>query len=344
MIRAYTGLPGGGKSYAATVDAIDELKNGFRTVFHNMEMNHGEMAAYLKDRGYEPDCAVMIRKIPEERVRDFWEYAKEQGVLSARLFLIDEAHVYFDSRAWAEIGPTMSRYLTQHRHLNDELLFVTQHLEMLDKRIRLLIAQTTQFRNLKTERWLQWFRPPEWMLWSEFYGVPKYGQKPQAIGKRKLDMAIAACYKTSVGHGGMGASGVPESQRKTKRFNWWWLAIPAAALLYLVANGPEILLRWGVGSAMEGLGAKPSVVSPESIPANTTKPQPVDPGQPHKSAVTTAATKEPSPAPRVRGYVADSNGMRILLDDGRTLTEEDRPYRRAGRIYWSTGESAIWTR
>lgn len=353
MIRCFTGLPGAGKSYAATEDGINELRSGFRTVFHNMEMDHGEIAMYLRDKGYEPDLSVRIHKIPDDHVREFWVYATAHApnpTPTGRLFIIDEAHVYFDSRAWAEVGKQMSVYLTQHRHLNDEILFVTQHPEMLDKRIRLLIAETTQFRNLRTERWLQWFRPPSWMVWSQFYGLPKFGQKPQAVGRKRLDMAIARCYKTSVGHGGLGRSGAPEGDRKTSRLNWKWLVVPAAALLYLANAGPELLIKWGIGGSIKGLQsvAAPAPPPKETVSYPVVNPVTlkVDPGQPRMpgSGAASAATQEPQAPLRVRGFVADRSGMRIVLNDGRVLTEEDRPYRKAGRIHWSTGESAIFNR
>lgn len=344
MIRVFTGLPGAGKSYAATEDATQELTKGFRTVFHNMEMNHGEMAVYLRDRGYEPDMAIRIRKIPEARLKDFWAYANEQSVTSARLFIIDEAHVFFDSRGWAETGPIMSVYLTQHRHLNDEILFITQHPDMLDKRIRLLVAETTQFRNLRTEKWLQWFRPPAWMVWSQFHGLPRFGQKPQAIGRKKLDLALAKCYKTSVGHGGMGRSGGPEKDRATKRLNWKWMLLPAAALLYLVNVGPELMLKWGIGKSINALSDATKPQTQHQTPKPQQPHAQVDPGQPFHPKPVPSATEEPRAPVAVKGYVSDGKGLRILLDDGRTITEEDRPYRKAGRLYWSTGESANWAR
>lgn len=345
MIRVFTGLPGAGKSYAATEDATEELSKGFRTVFHNMVMDHGEMAIYLRERGYEPDMALRIRKIPEARIKDFWAYANQQGVTSGRLFIIDEAHVFFDSRGWAETGPVMSVYLTQHRHLNDEILFVTQHPDMLDKRIRLLIAETTQFRNLRTEKWLQWFRPPAWMVWSQFHGLPRFGQKPQAVGRKKLNLQLAKCYQTSVGHGGMGRSGGPEKDRATKRLSWKWILVPALALLYLVNSGPELLLKWGIGKSISALSdaTKPHATQ-LAQPLQASKPVQVDPGQPKHTKPAGAATEEPRPPVAVKGYVSDGKGLRILLDDGRTITEEDKPFRRAGRLYWSTGESANWAR
>lgn len=341
MIRVFTGLPGAGKSYAAIEDMISELKNGSRIIFHNMDANHGELASYLFGQGYEPDIAERMHKIPDKYVKVFWGYAGDSGRKTGRLFVIDEAHVFFDARGWAETGALMSVYLTQHRHLNDEILFITQHPEMLDKRIRLLIAETTQFRNLRTERWLQWFRPPAWMVWSQFYGLPKFGQKPQAVGRKKLNLDIAKCYSTSVGHGGLGRSGGPEKDRRNFRLNWKWLVVPAALILYGVNAGPELLLKWGIGSSVKAL----SSAHEENKPAP--KPQPVaqvDPGQPAGTPARVPATEEPKPAPRVRGYVADANGLRIVLDDGRVITEQDRPFWRAGRVFWSTGEWAVYSR
>lgn len=343
MIRCFTGLPGAGKSYGATVDGIEELRDGNRIVYHNMILDHGEIAAYLREKGYEPDLSLRLIKMPEERSRDFWTYADETGNKNGRLFIIDEAHVYFDSRAWAEIGKAMSVYLTQHRHLNDEVLFVTQHPEMLDKRIRLLIAETTQFRNLRTERWLRWFRPPSWMLWSQFYGLPVRGQKPQAFGQRRLDPAIARCYQTSVGHGGLGRSGKPEEDRKANRLNWKWLLVPVAALIYLVQAGPEMLLRWGIGGSVKALQGEKPTVQIQQQPVPVVK---VDPGQPtkHDSAGGSVPTKEAPPPLRVRGYVTDGKHLRIALSDGRVITERDKPQVKYGRIYFGDGEYAIFRR
>jgi len=343
MIRNFTGLPGSGKSYGALLDIIVELTRGNRTVFHQIPIDHGELAVYLKEQGHEPDLSVRLRKIPEDRVRDFWAYADEVGVRSGRLFVIDEAHVYFDARAWAEIGPRMSVYLTQHRHLNDEVLFITQHPEMIDKRIRLLVAQTIAYRNLRTERWLQFFRPPAWMVWSEFYGIPRHGQKPDAIGRRKLVLRIAKCYATSAGHGGLGRSGGPEQDRPTKRLHVGWMSVGAVIVVLLLSFGPEKLMGWTIGRFLKG--AKDA--APVHLP-QTSAPAPEQHKQPTPQVTrATAATEEPpsSATLETRGITTSNGRFLILLSDGRVITEEDEPYRKSGRLYWNGGrESAILKR
>jgi len=345
MIRQFTGLPGAGKSYASLGDIYTEMTRGYRTVYHNMVIDHGELAFYSKEKGYEPDFAQRIRKLPEDKIRKFWEYAREDGVLGGRLFVIDEAHIYFDARSWAEIGRDMSTYLTQHRHLNDEILFVTQHPEMLDKRIRLLVAQTTTFRNLRTERWLQMFKPPAWMIWSEYFGLPKHGQKPDAVGKRKIDPAFAKCYQTSVGHAGLGATGRTEQDRPTRKLKWYWLAVPAVGLLALAAYGPELLVRLTVGRGMAAFGAEQKTkVQPGIVPpANVVLPTKAMP----QGSAQGPATKEPNPAPIpvVTGVLRSNTKMAIILNDGRVITDEDQPYRKGGYVYWGDGsEKALLKR
>lgn len=342
MIRCFTGLPRAGKSYGALLDQKTEMIHGKRSVWHNMEIDHGELAVYCKERGYEPDFAQRMHKIPHDSVRTFWQYAKEQGHPNGRLFVIDEAHIFFDARAWAEVGKEMSVYLTQHGHMNDEILFITQHPEMLDKRIRLLIAQTTTYRNLRTERWLQWFKPPAWMVWSEYYGIPKHGQKPDAIGRRKLDPALAKCYKTSVGHGGLGASGKPEEDRPAKRLKWYWLAVPAVGLLLAITYAPELLIKMFVGGgikALMGATEKPAAKAPAVTQSPVAQPAPA-PVKP------VAATEERQPAALVRavGVLHYAGKLAIVLSDGRVITQEDNPYRKAGYVYWDGGERALWSR
>jgi len=342
MIATHTGLPRFGKSYAALIAIMEELCRGKLTVFHNLEINHGLLAALAKERGFEPDFAERLHKIPEDRVRDFWEYATEKGYPNSRFFVIDEAHIYFDAYAWAEMGTQMSVYLTQHGHLNDQILFITQHLDMVAKRIRLLIARTTQFRNLKSERWLQFFRPPAWMVWTEFYGTPKHGQKPDAIGKRKIDTKLAGCYKTSVGHGGLGAYGKPEEERASRKLKWYWIAVPAALLLWGVAYGPELLVRLTVGKGMSALGGDKHKVDPGQLPKVTdtyTVPHPEPKQTQHHAAPLPPATKEPAGVVlRATGVLYKDGKMLIQISDGRVLTEQDKPYRKAGYVYWSDGE------
>jgi len=345
MIRNFTGLPGSGKSYGALLDIIVELTRGSRVVFHQIPIDHGELAVYLKEQGHEPDLSVRLRKIPEDRVRDFWAYADEQGVKSGRLFVIDEAHVYFDARAWAEIGPRMSVYLTQHRHLNDEVLFITQHPEMIDKRIRLLVAQTVSYRNLRTERWLQFFRPPAWMVWSEFYGIPRHGQKPDAFGRRKLDLRVAKCYATSAGHGGLGRSGGPEQDRPTKRIHFGWISLGAVGLVLLLSFGPEKVMGWTIGRFLKG--AKDAAPVHAVVSQATPQPQVVAKPVAQQHARTTEATEEPPSSAHLetRGITTANGRLLILLSDGRTITEEDEPFRKSGRLYWNKGrESAILKR
>src|SRR5690606_31834193 len=51
-------------------------------------------------------------------------------------YVIDECHVFFDARAWAESGLSLTYYNSQHRKLDDNVTFVTQFLELIDKRVK----------------------------------------------------------------------------------------------------------------------------------------------------------------------------------------------------------------
>jgi len=218
---------------------------------------------------------------------------------------------------------------------------------MLDKRIRLLIAQTTTFRNLRTERWLQFFRPPAWMLWSEYFGLPRHGQKPDAVGKRKIIPALAKCYKTSVGHGGLGATGKPEQDRPTKRLRWYWLAVPLALLLVVAAYGPQKALEFTLGRITTiGTRKQPVVTQPAPVAVPAATPVSVPQAQPQPGPVRAARDEPPVLAPvKATGILTDKGRIMIVLDDKRVITEEDGPFRKGGYIYWDEGrERALLVR
>ena len=147
MLSIVTGRPGAGKSYFATELAWRAAKVG-RPVCTNLAL-----------RGDWPGC---VRKLDESEVRDFWLWRYRAGAWvrhsdlaecggAGVLYIIDEAHLYWGSREWQQVGRDVLRYWSQHRKLGDDVILITQACGALDKAIRRLAGEFVVVRNMERE-------------------------------------------------------------------------------------------------------------------------------------------------------------------------------------------------
>jgi zona occludens toxin (predicted ATPase) len=57
---------------------------------------------------------------------------KDRGVF----YVLDEVHIAFNARAWADTGHEVLYYLSQHRKLGDDVICVTQSVNNVDRQFR----------------------------------------------------------------------------------------------------------------------------------------------------------------------------------------------------------------
>lgn len=135
-IRAYTGLPGSGKTFRIVSDLLElQATKKARYVIHNVEslnpdkFKNGKLVQldkHLKDNGISLD-----QFFQKDYQAFICEEVKKEYDLQV-LVILDEAQNLLDSRAAFE-------WLTWHRHLDQDVWLGTQNLRNVDRHVRNLI-------------------------------------------------------------------------------------------------------------------------------------------------------------------------------------------------------------
>lgn len=164
MISVYTGFPGSGKSLHA-VSLIYAHVRGKAYVCTNILLNGFRDNPYYIYHDFEWFNDVQnVQRLSEQHLQDKIQL----------LFVIDEAQVLFDSRAWSEKNRMpWNIFFSMHRHYKTNFVLITQSYANLDRRIRANIEYQHQHVNIKnathaTHILLGWL--PDFMFCSnQFY-------------------------------------------------------------------------------------------------------------------------------------------------------------------------------
>lgn len=235
-------------------------------------------------------------------------------------YVIDECHVFFDSRAWTETGLSLTYYNSQHRKLDDNVTFVTQFLELIDKRVKSFSQEFIYLRNNGAEKFLTLFRGPSYFT-AKHYQRPPTGLQDLAseVHRFTLDIPLANCYDTSAG---VGISGVgrPEAKRK-KGFNMFWLLVPFFGFLAFLFYAPDFLASQLLGTKAGSYTAKALGVTEEvkKTPSEAV-PAPANPMTPPPAAMLSGKEEDP---PYPTGFVIMGRKVTVQMSDGTTRTERD---------------------
>lgn len=177
MIEVYTGTPGSGKSYHAVQDIVKALRSG-KKVISNLWIDESKVKKNKGEFIYVQD--FKIRHLLSE-------FAKGNA-----LIVIDECQVYLGSRSWLSDNDrdVWLRFFQLHRHVNINVILITQDIEMIDKQVRNIAEYENKHLSIRRVKLFRWicilFRvnlmlvkvvncPSQIKLYNEFrIGRPKY--------------------------------------------------------------------------------------------------------------------------------------------------------------------------
>jgi len=257
------GKPGGGKTYLGVHQICEELKDATRqrNIVTNISLNIPALAEWVhKNCSHEVNLTERIRILDESQTAEFWKYEphvewnkrkrfttgqgnriREYDVpdfdgrgAPGTLYVIDEVHVHFGAREWQQTGTDCTWFLTQHRKLGCDVVFITQHPDQTDKALRRLAQEFMSVRNLSREpvmgfrvgnlfRYIRSLHSPTTPNWGPFEsGFVRL--KPDELGK---------LYDTTAG---VGIAGRVAPRVETRGRSLWWLLVPAAIILLILFN------------------------------------------------------------------------------------------------------------
>lgn len=263
MIHAICGKTGGGKSYLALNLIINELRTYKDScILTNLSVVPGELADYLHNKyGETFDLSQRLRLLTDETSGVFWEHRKD-GVRN--FILIDEFHMFYSARRWMKTGEAALAYFSQHRKFGDEVFWISQHPDQVEKQARNLTSDWTFVRNGMNEKMMQWFRPPACMWYSVF--LSNNAKKPVETHMLRLDLKLAACYKTEQGVGVLTRT--PDADKKQVRKGVPFLGLVAVIFGLVVLAGIAFLKAPALGELLwkKPVLSKPQPAQSQSLP------------------------------------------------------------------------------
>ena len=216
-IFGLTGKPGAGKSYFATRLIIAEITKGRnRPIVSNVPINKEKLRAYVKKdfyyyplETYSDNKAFFTNRgyyrIPAESLIDsnidFAPLLKndDDGVL----YVIDEAHLYFNARNWKHMPQGTISYITTIRHIGDSLIWMCQKFSDIDSQIRGKTQAFHLLRNLEKEKLGIFKRGSGFRCYQylDEHSISSHGNITAQSSQDftyKFNLKIAECYNTSL--------------------------------------------------------------------------------------------------------------------------------------------------
>lgn len=377
-IRFITGKPGDGKSMVSTQTLCRQVVQTKRQIVTNLPIIPGPLWAFLRVRyGHEiePDRITILN---EDEVKQFFlhrgrgwvapqpkerkeggdgriDYANvrrtvtvEAGVLREEtlavkdlpsvLYIIDEAHLHFGSRQWADTAQSALFYLSQHRHLGDEVFFVTQHVKQVDSALRRLAQEFWRVTNYGN-------RYPFGVKLPDYFVVDVFNTEPGLLApiidtrKLKLDVeGLGSCYDTAGGVGMVG--GLADTVDKRRGVPWQavlGVGVVVLACLLMLPGMAGKLFASKMNAAIPTNAAPLVVKAPRSpalppaapAPASAPAPAPVMLRPMPVPAHASTASVRPvqfSPVvepPRIKWLVRKGDSVSLGLHNGDTYTVGD---------------------
>jgi len=233
MIEVFEGRLGGGKSYSAVYRMICHLALG-GTICTNVEIIWDAIVRFVANRfGLQLENDQYIPLL-DEQVYEFHKYTPSGTPELPVLVVLDEAHLHFNARDFAQTDKKYREtltFLTQSRKVSTDIIFISQSIFNMDKQFARLVQYVWRFRDMS--KW----RIPGLGIMSPFKGIlaVQFDYDGKTVLQRQFvnkDKGIFGCYKTnSLLRAFPRLEGIRTSRKlqKVKAGNPW-----AGALLFLL--------------------------------------------------------------------------------------------------------------
>lgn len=155
MITLVDGVVGGGKTYWAVREAGRQIAAG-GTVYSNVEFVFAGLKRWVAKKFGVAIHRDQVRALPAcERVADWWQVIDWGTTECPVLVILDEAHLFWNSRDWAKTGKEqveMLSFLTQSRKAGVDVIIISQDIGNIDKQFRVLAQIQVKARNLQQNK------------------------------------------------------------------------------------------------------------------------------------------------------------------------------------------------
>jgi hypothetical protein len=216
-IFGLTGKPGAGKSYFATRLIIAEIKKGQnRTIVTNVPINRKKLREYVcKDfQLYDLETFTDNRHFFTNRGHYHWDLPDTGANIDFKehlqdddegiLYIIDEAHLYFNARNWKHMSQATLSYITFIRHVGDTLIWMAQKYSDVDSQFRGKTQAFHVLRNLSKEKVFNFFKRGTGFRCYQYLEEAHISGHGTQSGQSSQDftypfqLKIAECYSTSL--------------------------------------------------------------------------------------------------------------------------------------------------
>jgi len=267
--RAISGRPGGGKSLFSVMLLVRELFETQRPIVTNLPLRLDNILRYCLNHGRNDiDVHGRIQILDDSEVPHFWRFrgngrtplppcsndqykqgqrpAFDQVEPGGVCYFLDEVHDFLNSRNWQKTGEGCLFYISKHRHLGDDVFWITQAIKNVDSQFRSVTQDYTYCRNFSKEKYRGFTKGNfftattylEPLTWQAMFHNPDYQEQE----KFKLDPELKECYYTSK------QKLAADTGHKTKGLSIKWLFAGIAGLVLLVGGlflfGPRKLQEW----------------------------------------------------------------------------------------------------
>lgn len=153
MIECFEGRLGGGKTYSATARMVAHLARG-GTVCTNIRLKWETIRAFVVERygvEVEEDQLIILSndKIGRFHTHVPWGSLRGSAEQCRVLVVVDEAHLYFNSRDWSQSDREMLAFLTQSDKVSVDVIFISQSVLNMDKQFMRITQYIWRFRDME---------------------------------------------------------------------------------------------------------------------------------------------------------------------------------------------------